>query len=94
MEFGGEKRASRIFCWMKMNRFSTNFKMERSKNKILAKNGRKWPKIFFEIFWVEVGNLSNLANWIKNRCFLYGFYRSWSKNLIKNKEKVDLNEAS
>ena len=31
VEFGGEKRASRIFCWMKMNRFSTNFKMERSK---------------------------------------------------------------
>ena len=31
VEFGGEKRASRIFCWMKMNRFNTNFKMERSK---------------------------------------------------------------
>ena len=73
VEFGGEKRASRIFCWMKMNRFNTNFKMERSKNKILAKKGRKRPKRFVEKIWVEVGNLSNLANWIKNHCFLYGF---------------------
>ena len=30
IEFGGGKWASGIFCWMKMNRFSTNFKMERS----------------------------------------------------------------
>ena len=30
VEFGGGKRASRIFCWMKMNRFHTNFKMEGS----------------------------------------------------------------
>ena len=43
------------------------------KNEILAKKGRKWPKRFFEKFWVEPGNLSNLANWIKNQCFLYGF---------------------
>ena len=43
------------------------------KNEIIAKNDRKWPKIFFEKFLVEVGNLSNLANWIKNPCFLYGF---------------------
>ena len=31
VEFGGEKRAARIFCWMKMNRFDANFNMERSK---------------------------------------------------------------
>ena len=44
------------------------------KNDILAKKGRKWPKRFFEKFWVEGGNLSNLANWIKNHCFSYGFF--------------------
>ena len=31
VEFGGEKWASRIFCWMKMDRFDANFDMERSK---------------------------------------------------------------
>ena len=35
-----------------------------------------------------------MANWIKNHCFLYGFYSLWSKNLIKNKETLDLNEAT
>ena len=61
-----KKRASRIFCWMKINRFNTNFKMERSKNKIIAKNCRKWPKRLFEKNWVEVGNLSKLAKLSQN----------------------------
>ena len=73
VEFGGEKRDSNFFCWMKMNRFDTNFKMERSKKQIMAKKGRKMPKTFFESFLVEIGNLSNLANWIKNHYFLYCF---------------------
>ena len=41
---------------------------------MMAKKGRKWPKRFFEKFWVEVGNLSNLANLKENHCFLYGFF--------------------
>ena len=45
------------------------------KIKIIAKNGRKWPKTFFEKNLVEVGNLSNLATWIKNHCFYMVFYR-------------------
>ena len=53
-EFGGEKQASRIFCWMKMNRFNTNFNMESQKNKIIAKSCRKWRKRFFEKFCVDV----------------------------------------
>ena len=47
VEFGGEKRASRIFCWMKMNRFDTNFKMEKSKK---IDNSEKGPKIAEKIF--------------------------------------------
>ena len=41
----------------------------------------------------EIFNLSNLANWIKNHCFLYGFLQIMVKKLMKNKEKLDLNEA-
>ena len=73
IEFGSERRASRVFCWMKMNRLVRTFIWKGQKYEMIVKNGRKWPKTFFEIFWVEVGNLSNLANWIKNPCFLYGF---------------------
>ena len=47
VEFGGEKRASRIFCWMKMNRFNTNFNMERPKKYDI---GEKRPKIAKNIF--------------------------------------------
>ena len=51
VEFGGEKRASRIFCWMKMTRFTTNFKMERSKKirywQKITENGRKGFLKFF-----------------------------------------------
>ena len=52
VEFGGEKRASRIFCWMKMNRFDTNFKMERSKKLYI---GEKGPKIAEKVFWKILG---------------------------------------
>ena len=94
MEFGGEKQASRIFCWMKMKRFTTNFKMERSKNKILAKKGRKWPKRFLKkIGWKsEIYPIWQIGS--KIIVFHMAFYSLWSKNLMKNKEKIDLNEAS
>ena len=82
MEFGGEKRSSRIFCWMKMNRFDTHVNMERSKKLDIGERCRKWPKIFFENFWVEIGNLSKLANWIKNHCFLCGFLQLMVKNKL------------
>ena len=63
------------------------------KNIILAKKGRKWPKRFFENFWVEPGNLSNLANWIKKTYFLCGFLKLIIENTYENKEKVHSNEA-
>ena len=44
-------------------------------------------KIFLKIL-VEFGNLSNLANWIKNHCFLYGFFID---NGQKTYEKIKKN---
>ena len=57
-----------------MNRFDTNFKMERSKNNVLAKKGRKLPKRFFEKFWVEAGNLSNLGKLDQKSLFFILFF--------------------
>ena len=52
VEFGGEKQASRCFCWMKMNRFDTNFKMERSKK---WDDSQKLPKMAEKAFWKKLG---------------------------------------
>ena len=71
VEFGRGKRASRIFRLMKIDvlMFFRSLIWKGQQNKIITKKGRKWPKRFFEFFLVEAGNLSNLANWIKNHCF-------------------------
>ena len=47
VEFGGGKRASRICCWMKMNRFDANFKMEKSKK---LDDSEKEPKMAEKVF--------------------------------------------
>ena len=47
VEFGGEKRASRIFCWMKMKVLRSIFNLERSKK---SDNSEKGPKIAEKIF--------------------------------------------
>ena len=51
VEFGGKQQwASKFFRFRKMDLFDTNFIMERSKNEMLSKNYRKWPKTFSIVF--------------------------------------------
>ena len=54
LEFGGGKRASRIFRWMKIDVFDTNFDMERSKK---WDDSEKGPKMAKNIFWNLFGRI-------------------------------------
>ena len=47
VEFGGEKRASRILCWMKVNRFNTNFHMQGSKISDISEKRQKMAENIF-----------------------------------------------
>ena len=51
-------------------------------------------KIAKNIIYFLLVKYGNFANWIKNHYFLYGFYSWWSKNNLKNKEKLDFEAAS
>ena len=75
VEFGGEKRASRIFRLMKIDVLRSIFNLERSKKYDIGEKGPKMAEKLFGKILVEPGNLSNLANWIKNHCFYMVFYR-------------------
>ena len=50
MEFGGEKRASRIFRSMKIDVFDANFHMERSKKSDIVEKQLKSGHKYFHAF--------------------------------------------
>ena len=94
MVIGGEKWASRFFCWMKMNRLSTNFDMERSK---LWNVSEKRPKMTKNIFQRKSGNYEIYPIWqtgSKTITFCMYFHIWLSKNPCTKKEKLHPNQAS